>query len=356
MKLWLYVVRRLLVLIPTIIGFTFILFVLTHVGGPQAFLRQYVDPHLSGPARDALIASLYARFHLNDPIYIQYFYWLAQVVQGDLGTSTSIHVPVSTGLLWYMPNTLMLTVVTAVLTWFISIPIGLYSAVRRDSVLDQGVRVGTFALYSMPIFLIGFAIFLTVGTGWHILPMRDTTGNVDTYLLPSIPSSWFSSDAVSSPTHILVLDAMINGDWPIAWNAFLHVLLPAATLALALLAGIVRILRASVLETLEQDYIRLARAKGVPDRIVNGLHAKKNALLPVVTSYGYLVSTLLGGTVVVEDIFVFKGIGWWTTAALLGQDVAGIMGTTLVFGLILLSTTLVLDILYGVIDPRIRYE
>ncbi len=354
MKLWLYVVRRLLVLIPTIIGLTFILFVLTHAGGPQAFLRQYVDPHLSGPARDQLVAALTAKFHLNDPIYIQYFYWLAQVFQGDLGTSTSIHVAVSTGLLWYMPNTLMLTLVTAVLTWFISIPIGLYSAVRRDSVLDQGVRVGTFALYSMPIFLIGFALFLTFGTSWNLLP---SGGALDASLYPTLPSSWFDQRfAVSSPTHILAIDAALHGDWGVAWNALLHVLLPAATLVLALLAGIVRILRASVLETLEQDYVRLARAKGVPDRLVHGLHAKKNAMLPVVTSYGYLVSGLLGGAVVVELIFQFPGIGYWTTRALLGQDVAGIMGTTLVFGLILLLTTLVLDILYAVIDPRIRYE
>lgn len=356
MKLWLYVVRRLLILIPTIIGLTFILFALTHAGGTQAFLKQYIDPHLSGTARAALVTQLTAEFHLNDPIYIQYFYWLAQLVQGDLGTSTSVHVPVSTALLWYMPNTLMLTLVASILTWYVSVPIGLYSAVRRDSTLDQGVRLGTLTLYSMPIFLIGFAIFLTVGTGWHVLPMMDTTGNVDAYLLPTIPSSWFSPDAVSSPTHILVLDALIHGDLPIAWNAFLHVLMPAATLVLALLAGIVRILRASTLETLEQDYVRMARAKGVPDRVVNNLHAKKNALLPAVTSYGYLVSGLLGGAVVVETIFNFRGIGWWTTRALLNQDVGGIMGSTLIFGLILLFTTLILDILYAVIDPRIRYE
>lgn len=357
MKLWLYVVRRLLILIPTLIGLTFILFVLTHAGGTQAFLRGYIDPHLTGAARDALVAQLTAQFHLNDPIYVQYFYWLAQLVQGDLGTSTAAHVPVSTALVWYMPNTIILTLVASILTWYISIPIGLYSAVRRDSTLDQGVRLGTFTLYSMPVFLIGFAIFLSIGTGWHLLPMQDTTGNLDGYLLPTIPSTWFDhSNAVSSPTHILVFDALINGDLPIAWNAFLHTLMPAATLVLALLAGIVRILRASTLETLEQDYVRLARAKGVPERIVNSVHAKKNALLPAVTSYGYLIAGLLGGAVVVEDIFNFRGIGWWTTRALLNQDVGGIMGSTLVFGLILLFTTLVLDILYGVIDPRIRYE
>lgn len=357
MKLWLYVVRRLLILIPTLIGLTFILFVLTHAGGTQAFLRGYIDPHLTGPARDALVAQLTAKFHLNDPIYVQYFYWLAQVLQGDLGTSTSARVPVSTALVWYMPNTVILTLVASILTWYVSIPIGLYSAVRRDSTLDQGVRLATLTLYSMPVFLIGFAIFLTIGTGWHLLPMRDTTGNLDAYLLPTIPSTWFDhTNAVSSPTHILVFDALINGDLPIAWNAFLHTLMPAATLVLALLAGIVRILRASTLETLEQDYVRLARAKGVPERIVNSLHAKKNALLPAVTSYGYLIAGLLGGAVVVESIFNFRGIGWWTTRALLNQDVGGIMGSTLVFGLILLFTTLFLDILYAVIDPRIRYE
>ncbi len=354
MKLWLYVVRRLLILIPTLIGLTFILFVLTHAGGTQAFLRQYIDPHLSGTARDALVAQLTAQFHLNEPIYVQYFYWLAQVFQGNLGTSTSIKTSVANGLVWYMPNTLMLTLVASVLTWFVSVPIGLYSAARRDSVLDQGVRVGTFALYSMPIFLIGFALFLTLGTGWHVLPSH---GALDDALYVNLPNSWFDHlNSVSYPTHILMIDALLHGDWTVAWNAFTHVLLPAATLVLALLAGIVRILRASMLETLEQDYVRLARAKGVPDRLVNNLHAKKNALLPAVTSYGYLIAGLLGGAVVVEEIFTFKGIGWWTTQALLGQDVAGIMGTTLVFGLILLFTTLVLDIVYGIIDPRIRYE
>ena len=124
----------------------------------------------------------------------------------------------------------------------------------------------------------------------------------------------------------------------------------------ALLAGIIRILRASMLEVLEQDYVRLARAKGVPERTVNNFHAKKNALLPTVTSFGYLVSGLFGGAVVIEYIFTFKGIGWWTTFAFLRGDVGAVMGSTLVFGLILVVTTLILDILYAFLDPRIRYE
>ncbi len=357
MKLWVYVVRRLLILIPTIIGLTFILFLLVHAGGAPFFLSQYINPHLQGTARTQLVAELTAKFHLNDPVYVQYFYWLAEVMQGDLGVSTSVGVQVTTALVWFLPNTLMLAIVASVLTWFLSVPIGVYSAARRDSLLDQGVRIASFTLYSMPIFLIGFALFLMVGTGWHLLPMESVTGNLDPILYTTIPSAWFdTTNAVSYPTHVLFIDAVLHGDWTIAGNAFLHVLLPALTLVLALLAGIVRILRASMLEVLEQDYIRLARAKGVPDRTVNNLHARKNALLPAVTSYGYLVSGLLGGAVVVEDIYTFKGIGWWTTQALLNGDLAAIMGSTLVFGLILVFTTLILDVLYGIIDPRIRYD
>lgn len=354
MKLWVYVVRRLILLIPTLIGLTLLVFALVHAGGTNLFLQQYINPRLPPAARQALLQQLTARFHLNDPIFVQYFYWLAEVLQGNLGTSTQLGVPVSTGLVWFMPNTIMLTLVASALTWIVSIPIGVYSAARRDSILDQGVRVTTFTLYSMPIFLIGYALFLTLGTSWHILPGN---GALDIPMYATIPNSWFDhSYSISYPTHILFLDALLHGDLAIAWNALLHVVLPAASLTLALLAGIIRILRASMLEVLDQDYVRLARAKGVPERSVNNFHAKKNALLPTVTSFGYLVSSLFGGAVVIEVIFNFKGIGWWTTSSFLNHDVGVVMASTLVFGLILVFTTLILDILYAYLDPRIRYE
>lgn len=354
MKLWVYVVRRLILVIPTLIGLTFLVFALVHLGGTSLFLQQYINQHVTGSARVALVHQLTLRFHLNDPLPVQYVYWLAALLQGDMGVSTTIGQPVATGFVWFMPNTIMLAILASVLTWIISIPIGVYSAVRRDSVLDQGVRVATFTLYSMPVFLVGFALFLTLGTLWHLLPDQ---GVLDGILYTTLPSSWFDhTTSVSSPTHILVVDAILHGDWPIAWNAFLHVILPALSLALVLLAGIIRILRASMLEVLDEDFVRLARAKGVPEKVVYNFHAKKNALLPTVTSFGYLVSGLLGGAVVIEYIFNFKGIGWWTTYAFLNGDVGVIMGATLVFGVILVVTTLILDVLYAILDPRIRYE
>src|SRR5438876_858631 len=141
-------------------------------GGPSVFIALYINPHLTGSARQQLVDQLTARFHLNDPIYVQYFYWLGAILQGDWGTSAQNGQAVTTNFVWFMPNTIMLTVVASLLTWVISIPIGVYSATRRDSVLDQGVRVATFTLYSMPIFLIGFALFLTFGTSWHLLPAQ----------------------------------------------------------------------------------------------------------------------------------------------------------------------------------------
>jgi peptide/nickel transport system permease protein len=353
-KLWVYTIRRLILLVPTLLGLTFLVFALEHVAGNSIFIAQYINPHLTGSARQALVDQLTAKFHLNDPVYVQYFYWLGAIVQGDWGTSTTIGQPVSTGFLWFMPNTIMLTLLASALTWIVSIPVGVYSASRRDSVLDQTVRVTTFTLYSMPLFLIGFALFLTFGTAWRLLP---ASGNVDELMLPAIPDAWFDhTNAVSYPTHVLAIDALLHGNLPIAWNAFLHAVLPAVALTLALLAGIIRILRASMLEVLEQDYVRLARAKGVPERTVTNFHAKKNALLPTVTSYGYLVSGLFGGAIVIEQIFTFKGIGWWTTFAFLQGDVGVVMSSTLVFGIILVLTTLFLDLLYAFLDPRIRYE
>lgn len=352
MKLWVYVLRRILLILPTLFGLTFFLFVLIQVGGNNLFLAQYLNPKLTGPARLQAVQDLTARFHLNDPIYVQYYYWLVELLHGNLGYSNVAQgVPVTTAFLWFMPNTILLTAAASVLTWILGVPIGVFSAVRRDSLVDQSVRVASFTLYSMPIFLIGFGLLLLLGVYARLLPLN---GMVSASLLSSIPNDWFV-DGVSYPTHILPIDAALHGDWTVAYDSFLHVLLPAFTLTLAVLAGIVRILRASMLEVLEQDYIRLARAKGVPPRVVNNLHARKNAILPALTSYGYLVAFLLGGVVVVEDIFSFKGVGWWITNALLSSDTGAILGSTFIFGIMLVFTSLILDILYAVLDPRIRY-
>ncbi|WP_232463164.1 ABC transporter permease [Sulfolobus acidocaldarius] len=249
----------------------------------------------------------------------------------------------------FLPNTILLTIIASILIWIIGVPIGVRSAVKRDSAFDQSVRVVSFALYSMPIYLVAFLLILVFGVYLKILPFAFS-------LSPTLASnlSWYVN-GVSYPTHIVIIDALIHGNLTAFANAILHAILPALTLALSTIAGIMRILRASMLEVLDQDYVRLARAKGVPEKVVINLHARRNALIPVLTLYGYTVASLLGGAVVIEDIFSYPGMGYWTTQALLNNDVGGIMASTLIFGIVFVIASLLLDIIYALIDPRIRY-
>jgi len=351
MKLWVYIVRRLIILIPTLIGLTLLVFVIVHLQGNNLLLAQYLNPKLTGPAKEQQLQALIERFHLNEPIYVQYFYWLYQIIMGDWGyTNTPIYSgPVTTAIALFLPNTIMLAIFSAILVWLIGIPLGIYSAVNRDSIGDHTIRVSSFTLYAMPIYLIAIMLIIVFGVYLRILPFN---GPVNPLLVAEL--DWYKN-GISYPTHILLLDALIHGNWIVALDALLHLILPALTLALAIMASLIRILRASMLEVLEQDYIRLARSKGIPEKVVINLHARRNALLPVATSFGYTVAYLLGGAVIIEAVFNFPGIGYWTTQALIANDVGGIMAATLLFGLILVFTTLILDILYAFIDPRIRY-
>ena len=351
MKLWLFILKRVIYAIVTLIGLTFIVFALLHVGGNNLLLSAYLNPRLTGPAKEEMIKELIQRFHLNDPIYVQYFYWLKALLGGNLGyTNTPIYSgPVTTAIALFLPNTVMLTIIASILIWIIGIPLGVYSAVKRDSVLDHSVRVLSFTLYSMPPYLIAFILIIIFGVDLKILPF---SGTVNPILASNIP--WYK-DGISYPTHIILIDALIHGDLPVFWDALLHTILPSLTLALSVVAGIMRILRSSMLEVLEQDYVKLARAKGVPERVVINLHARRNALIPVLTLYGYTVASLLGGVVVIESIFNYPGIGYWTTQAILVDDVGGIMAATLIFGIVFVAASLILDIIYAIIDPRIRY-
>ncbi len=351
MRLWVYVIRRLVLLIPTLIGLTFIVFILSHVSGTNVILSMYLSPKLSGAARQLLIQQLTSEFHLNQPIYVQYFYWLYQILQGNWGVTTTpiFSGQVTTAIALFLPNTIMISVVASILIWVIGVPLGVYSAVNRDSPGDHTVRVGSFTLYAMPIYLIGVVLIILVGVYLKILPF---SGVVSPVLVSALP--WYVN-GISYPTHIILIDAIIHGAWGVASDAFLHLILPSVTLALAIIASMIRILRSSMLEVLDQDYIRLARSKGTPEQSVINLHARKNALLPVITLFGYTVAGLLGGAVVVETIFDYTGIGYWTTQALLVSDVGGIMASTLLFGLILVFANLIVDLVYAFVDPRIRY-
>ncbi|MCE4608043.1 MAG: ABC transporter permease [Caldisphaeraceae archaeon] len=340
-----------LLFIPTLIGLTVIVFTLLHIGGTTKLLAMYLSPRLTGAARAHVIAELDAKFHLNQPVYVQYFYWLIQILEGNWGiTNTPLYSgPVTQAIEIFFPNTLILTIFAAIIIWLVSIPLGVHTAVNRDKPSDNTIRVASLTFYAMPWYLIGVVLIIIFAVYFRVLPIA---GTVNPSLVSGLP--WYHN-GISYPTHILLIDALLHGDFGVAWNAFLHLIMPSVTLSLGVMAALIRLMRGTMLETMDQDFVNFARAKGVPEKVVINLHAKNNALLPVVTNFGYLVAGLLGGVVVIEDVFSYPGIGMWLTSAMLNNDMGGIMGGTLLFGLILVTTSLFLDILYAKIDPRIRY-
>jgi len=357
MKLSTYVIRRILILIPTLIGLTIIVFLLTRAGGTNMIIGPYLNPRLSAQQQLIEKQQLIKQFHLNDPVWVQYFYYMWALVQGNWGlTKTAIYTgPVTTAIALFMPNTIQLAIVAYVIAMFIAIPSGTASAVRKNSFVDQFTRFIAFVGISLPVFWLAQILAEafatpTISPSLNIFPLG---GTVDANLLAG--QSWYNQYlGISYPTHIMMIDALIHGDIPVFISAVRHVILPAATLAFTSIAGIMRYMRSSMMETLNQDYVRTARAKGVPEKIVIKKHARKNALIPVVTVSGLLFAGLLGGVVVIEEIFNYPGMGYWTYWAMMGLDSGGIMGSTIVFGLILVSANFVVDILYAVIDPRIR--
>ncbi|MGC8609272.1 MAG: ABC transporter permease, partial [Thermoplasmata archaeon] len=189
-----------------------------------------------------------------------------------------------------------------------------------------------------------------------IFPISGTFNPAD---IPFPPPSWLVSPSsgvvLSEPTHMILFDAMIHGDWAIAESAFLHLILPVVTLTYGVLAGIIRFLRAGMMDNRNQEYVKTARAKGVPEKTIIKKHIRKNAIIPTVTVLGLLFASLLGGVVLIEDVFDYPGMGLLGVNAVTSYSIYGVMGVTLVFGLVLVTANLIVDIVYAFLDPRIRY-
>jgi len=355
MKLRYYVARRLLLLIPTLVGLTLIVFVISHAGGNQRLLGEYINPHSPIPVA-VQEQQLAERFHLNDPIVVQYFYWLSAFLQGNWGyTHTAIYSGrVLDAIKLFFPNTLVLSVLAFTLTALIGIPLGVMSAVRKDSLLDQTTRVISFAGYSMPLFWLGLILVIVFSSSnvCSCLNIFPISGSVSASLIGGV--DWYEN-GISLPTHVLVIDSLIHNRIDVFVDALMHLVLPVVTLTYGVMASVLRVMRSSMLDTLNQDYIRTARAKGLAEKTVINVHARRNALIPVFTLLGYTIAWLLGGVVLVETVFGYVGIGSWTSLAMLNGDVGGIMGATVIFGLAYTFANLAVDITYGFIDPRIRY-
>lgn len=335
--MWAYIVRRILLSCLAIFGVLIITFVLSHVipGDPVAAI-------LGPQARQDAIDRERHRLGFDRPIYEQFAIYLQRLARGDLGTSLATHRPVLVDLREFLPATIELATVSIVIGVATGLAVGILSAVARGSILDHVTRFLSLIGLSMPAFWQGLIMLLVFYFWLGVVP---GPGQLDIYLTrpPRV-------------TGLLMVDALLARDFAVLANLLWHLVLPALVLGSKSLAGIARITRASMLEVLGQDYVKVARAKGLRERTVILRHALKNALLPIVTVIGIYYGGLLEGSVLTETVFAWPGLGRYATSAILSQDFAAVMGATLVIGLVFSVANLIVDLAYGLLNPRIRYE
>ena len=336
MRLRYYIVRRVLLFIPVLIGLSVITFVISHMvpGDPVGLAA---GPGATPQQLDALRRS----YGMDKPFPLQYLQYMLNALHGDFGRSMMSGHSVWDDLRAFFPNTLGLVVLAMLIALVIGIPLGIVSAVWRDKWPDQLSRIFALGSISMPAFWLAIVLQLVLSMTLHVLPVGGIYDSRST--MPTLH------------TGFLLVDTLLNGD-PAAFGlALQHTILPAVTLALGPIAFIMRILRADVLETLSSDWVKMVRANGMPERVILFKYVLKNSLIATVSVFGFIVGYSLGGSVVIETVFDWPGVGLYAVHSAIALDFQPVMGVTLLIGLLFLVVNLATDLTYGVLDPRIRY-
>jgi len=342
LKLRAYIIRRLLLLIPVLFGLSIFIFGITQFFNPVQRAVLYV--------RDARqladLPAIIRLYGLDRPVWVQYGIWLGQVFQGNLGYSKIVSMPVWDAIWNYLPASLELAIFATPLIILTGIFLGSKAAAHKDRPLDHGTRVLAIFGWSLPTFFLGL-VLLMIFYGYFrgFLPPGRLSTDIDVLV---------KSTEFTRYTHINTLDAILNLNGRVFLDAFRHLILPVATLTVVNTAFIMRLMRSSMLESLGKGYVLTARAKGLSERVVVNKHARRNALIPVITISGYLFAALANGVVITESIFNYKGIGWWAWQSARNVDIPSVLGFALFNAVLFVIVNLVVDILYTRVDPRVR--
>ena len=311
-----YLLRRLMLLVPTLLGVSVVVFVLVRLLPGDAVALQLQDVHATA-ADEALLR---AQLGIDRPIVVQYFDWLSTLAHGDLGHSFRSHAPIAQELAGRMPVTAELGAFALVIAASVAITVGVISAVKQDTLTDYVARSAAIGLLAIPGFWLGTLVVTLPSVWWPWTPpLRYVT---------------FTDDPLKNLGIVI---------------------LPATILGLGLSGGLMRLVRTQMLEVLRQDFIRTASAKGLAEQAVVLRHALKNAFIPALTVLGLQVALLVSGTVVLESIFVLPGMGRYLLESVQGRDYPAIQGLNLIFATVIVLTNLLVDLLYGWLDPRVRY-
>lgn len=330
-----YTLRRLGFLIIVVWGATTIVFLLSHIisGDPA---RVALGPDATQEMVDAYRREL----GLDKPLLIQYGIYMSNLLRGDMGTSILTGRPVASELATFVPATLELMLASVVLSVVLAVPLGILSAMRQGSWLDHALRASSVAGLSLPIFWFGIILQLIFYRYLEWLPIGGR-------LAPDLPP-------MAAITGLHTIDGMLQGRWDVVGSAVLHLILPALSLSFINLAAISRITRSSMLDVLDKDFVRVARSKGLSERVVIYKHAFRNAVVPILTVIGLRVGAMFGGAVLTETVFAWPGLGRYAYYALRNVDLPVVAGFTLWTTLAYAVINLLVDVSYYVVDPRIR--
>jgi len=331
-----FVVRRLLLLVPILVGLSLLVFFWV-----RALPGSPADSILGERSTPALVQEYEERFGLDEPVYVQYWKYVQTTVKLDFGVSSATHRYVTDEIKERFPATVELALAAMLFSILFGIPLGFFAAKRHGGLFDHGSLFVSLIGVSIPVFFLAILLkyVFAVRLGW----------------LPSVGRIDVTSE-VEHPTNFYVVDAIITRDWATLKDVLRHLVLPAIALGSIPLAIITRITRAAVLDVQNEDYVRTARAKGLPPQTVDRRHVLRNALLPISTIIGLQTGLLLSGAILTETVFAFPGMGSWLREAIFNRDYAVLQGGILFLALVFVLVNLVVDISYAIINPRIRYS
>lgn len=342
MNLFNYIARRFLFMIFVLFGVSLIVFSVLMAIPPGMRVAAYVTSEKVPPAQ---IDSMIEKYGLRDPAPVQYLRWLGKVFRGDLGYSTTADAPVTKAFAKFFPTTLELVLFAAPLIILVGVLLGTTAAKNKDKPIDHGIRIFAIVGYSLPTFWLGLLLLMFFYGFLGIFK----PGNLSDDLRSVVYGPGWRT-----VTGLLTVDGILNWRWDVVVDALYYLCLPTINLIILDSALIMRLMRSSMLDSLGQDYIRTALAKGASQRTIYNVHARRNALLPVITVSGLLFAGMLAGMVITETIFDRKGIGWWMARAALQLDISATMFNVLFLSVVFVAINLVVDLIYAAIDPRIR--
>ncbi len=338
-----FITRRALLLILVLLGVSILLFGILMTFSPERRAAAFV----TSPQQAKDIPKIIKQFGLDDPFYIQYFRWMKEVFQGNLGWSVVASRPVWEAFWTYFPITLEMNLFAAPIVLFLGIWLGTLAGIHRDRWIDHTTRILAIVGWSLPTFLFALVLLMVFYGYFQILSPGVLSDQLSMFIIDN-------PDTYTSYTGLYTIDGILNGYLNITLDALAHLVCPILTYVIVVVALNMRVMRSGMIEELSREYVITARAKGADNHTIHIKHARRNALLPVITVAGQLMAMSMEGSIAVEVVYNRHGIGWWLAESAVQLDIPVLMCICLFMGVVFVFTNLVLDIIYAYIDPRIR--